>query len=110
MSDYLIYADSLVKLSKGDFKPTDMALVFASIDSDYTDICDSIFEDDEVPSKMVFNVILNFIKDTEGFDMLDVRKLIKMPKVYWDRWEVIIGKEYDIPTENELNNWFCLDK
>lgn len=110
MSDYLIYDESIVKLSKGSFKPTDTALLFACMGSEYIDICDSIFGDEEVSSKMVLNIILNFIADTEGYDMLDVKKLIKMPKLYWDKWDELIGKKYDIPTSNELNEMFGLEK
>ena len=102
----MIYDESLVRLNGEKMAPGDGALMFACLNSKFTPLCDEIFGEDDVASKMVFNLILNFIEDTDNLDMFDVRKIVNMPKRYWAKWDKFMREIADIPTPGELESWF----
>ena len=102
----MIYDDSLVRFLGEKIKPSDMALMFACVDSDFTGLCDEIFDADDVASKMVFNIVLNFLYDTGDLDMFDIRKFIDMPQKYWNEWDKCMRKIDDVPTPTELSFWY----
>ena len=98
-----IYETSNVKLIYEPIIPSDEAVIGALVGSRFVEICDEVFDEDDTPSKMIFNLMLNFCADVKGLNIEDVCKLVSMPKRNRLRWQRIWKDCFDIPTSEELN-------
>lgn len=98
-----IYETSNVKLIDAPIIPRDEAVIGALVGSSFIEICDEVFDEDDVPSKMIFNLMLNFCADVKGYDVEDVSKLVSMPKKNLRRWQRVLKVCFDIPTSEDLN-------
>jgi len=98
-----IYNSSKVKLVDPPIIPSDNACVGALMGSKFMEICDVVFDECDTPSKMIFNLMLNFCNDVEEYELEDICKLITMPKPNMLRWQNVLKESLDIPTSEDLN-------